>query len=175
MNPVQVKARSWVSLLLLGALVFSAGCSSTRHKSGTPVAWNIKLVKTTTSSVEVDLIGISISEDSYWSKSVKPDDYWNPSKPIRSQAESRAWSTRFETAPVSILKIDDKIWNQWLGYGASELLILASLRGRYSNDENDPRRLILDIGKNHWQAKDKTLELEVLDGQIRVLTRPKSG
>jgi hypothetical protein len=46
---------------------------------------------------------------------------------------------------------------------------MASLPNKYSNDESDPRRQIISIGKGAWQAKDKTLEVEILDGQIRVL------
>ncbi len=138
------------------------------------MAWNLKIKKSTPASVEVDILGISSSEDSYWRRSVKPDDYWNPNKPIRKQAQARAKSTRFENDSVYLLKMDDPIWTQWRGYGSSELLIMANLPGTYSNDESDPRRAILSLGKNAWQAKDKTIELEVLDGQIRVLTPPGS-
>ncbi len=160
------------SLLVVFGLVLS-GCGSTGHKSGKPVAWNVNVTKRTAASVEVDLIGVSPSEDAYWRRSVKPDDYWNPSKPIRKQAQNRARSDRFENGTVFLLKIDDPIWNQWRSYGASELLVMANLPGKYSNDEADPRRLVVPIGKNEWTAKNKTLELEVLDGQIRVLTPPR--
>jgi hypothetical protein len=153
--------------------LLTAGCASSGHKSGKPVAWNVKVTKSTAASVEVDLLGISPSEDSYWRRSVKPDDYWNPNKPIRKQAQNRSRTTRFESGPVFVLKMDDPIWKQWRSYGTTELLVMANLPGKYSNDEADPRRLIVPIGKNDWQAKDNTLELEILDGQIRVLTPAK--
>lgn len=159
--------------MCLAVGVLASGCGSAGHKSGKPVAWNLKIKKTTAASVEVDLIGVSPSEDAYWRRSVKPDDYWNSSKPIRKQAQSRMKSTRFESGDVFELKAEDPIWKQWKGYGTSELLVMANLPGKYSNDESDPRRLIVPIGKNEWLAKEKTLELEVLDGQIRVLTPPR--
>ncbi len=159
-------------LLLLCALV-APGCSSSGHKSGKPTAWNVKVTKVTPASVEVDLLGISAAEDSYWRRSVKPDDYWDPNKPIRKQALARAKTTRFED-PAFIVKMDDPVWAKWRGYGASELLIMANLPGKYSNDEADPRRQILSLGKNDWKAKDKTIEVEILDGQIRVVTPPGS-
>ena len=169
MNPKQTAAMARTSLLLFALLLIAPGCSLLGGKGTKPVAWTIKITKSTAASVEVDLVGISPSEDGYWRRSVKPDDYWNPNKPIQKQAASRMKSTRFEEGPTFVLKNDDPIWNKWLSYGATELLIMASLPNKYSNDESDPRRQIVSIAKNAWQAKDKTLEVEILDGQIRVL------
>jgi hypothetical protein len=173
MSPARLLSFASCSALLLSLALLAPGCSSAGHKSGKAKPWNIKITKSTAASVEVDLIGVSPSEDGYWRRSVKPDDYWNPNKPIRKQAGSRMKSTRFEEGPTFVLKGDDLIWKSWLNYGATELLVMANLPGKYSNDEADPRRLIIPIGKNDWQAKDKTLELEILDGQIRVLTPAK--
>lgn len=174
MNLRQSRVLARTSLLLLALCLVAPGCSSTGHKSGKPVAWNVKITKTTAASVEVDIIGVSMSEDAYWRRSVKPDDYWNPSKPIRAQAKARTRTTRFENGSVFVLKLEDPIWNQWRGYGTSELLVMANLPGKYSNDEADPRRLILPLGKNDWLPREsKTLELEILDAQIRPLTPAK--
>ena len=161
-------ARNTLVAFAVGLL--AQGCASSGHNSGKPVAWNIKVTKSTAASVEADLLGISPSEDSYWRQSVKPDDYWNPNKAIRRQALERAKTTRFEQGPTFVLKIDDPIWNKWRSYGATELLVMVNLPDKHSNDESDPRRLIIPIGKKAWEAKANTLELEILDGQIRVLT-----
>jgi hypothetical protein len=173
MSPARLLSFVSCSALLLSLVLLAPGCSSAGHKSGKAKAWNVKITKSTVASVEVDLLGISSPEDSYWRRSVKPDDYWNPNKPIRKQASNRMKSTRFEEGSTFVLKSDDATWNKWLSYGATELLVMANLPGKYSNDEADPRRLIIPIGKNDWQAKDKTLELEILDSQIRVLTPAK--
>ncbi len=174
MNSAPLNALIRTGLLLLLCAWLAPGCSSSGHKSGKPMAWNIKVKKVTSASVEVDLLGISAAEDSYWRRSVKPDDYWEPNKPIRKQALARAVTTRFENDSVFDLKMDDPIWKKWQSYGASELLIMANLPGKYSNDESDPRRQILSLGKNDWKTKDKTIEVEILDGQIRVVTPPGS-
>ena len=173
MNPLFSQSHFRFAILLLAIGLMTPACGSAGHKSGKPIAWNVKITKSTAASLEVDLIGVSPSEDAYWRRSVKPDDYWNPSKPVRKQAQNRAKTTRFESGNVYVLKIDDPTWNQWRAYGTSELLVMANLPGKYSNDEADPRRLVVPIGKNDWQAKDKTIELEVLDSQIRVLTPPR--
>lgn len=155
-------------LLVLATAWLAAGCAG--HGPGTPKPWNLNMKKTTAASVEVDLVGISPSEDAYWRRSVKPSKYWTPGDPARKQVQARAKTTRFENGNVFVLKIDDPIWKQWLGYGSTELLIMANLPGRFSDDEADPRRLILPLGSKVWETKDKTIEIEILDGQIRVLT-----
>jgi hypothetical protein len=171
MNLKRTTAIARTTLLLFALLFIAASCSLLGGKSTKPVAWNIKITKSTPASIEVDLIGVSPSEDGYWRRSVKPDDYWDPNKPIRKQAATRMKSTRFEEGPTFVLKSEDPIWNKWLSYGATELLIMASLKNKHSNDESDPRRLFISITKGAWQAKDKTLEVEILEDQIRVLNR----
>jgi len=155
-------------VLLLAACLAAAGCAGSK-----PVAWNTKITRTTTASIEVDLVGISPSEDAYWRRSVKPTKYWMPGDPVRKQVLSRAKTTQFKDGDVFVLKADDPVWKQWLNYGATELLIMANLPGRFTDDESDPRRLILPLGSKSWDAKNKTIEIQILDGQIRPVTPQK--
>ncbi len=154
-------------VLLVIALV-AVGCGSTpKPKVRT---WTIKITKVTPASIEVDLLGVNKSEDSYW-RSVSVSKYWQPNSPLRREAESRAKSTRFEGSREYVLSKDDPIWAKWFGYGAYELMVIANLPGSFSDGAADPRRLFVPLDKAQWpQAKDQTLELEISENQVRVLT-----
>jgi len=158
--------------LLLGvAGLVMAGCPSTGHKGGKIVPWNLKITKRPAASVEVDLLGVNRSDDTYWRDTLKPDDYWNPNKTIRKQVKDRTKSTKFESGSEFVLSRDDDMWQKWFQYGSMELLVIADLPGKFSNDASDPRRKFLPLGKNEWEpATKRTIELEILDDQIRVLT-----
>ncbi len=171
MNPELPKHRLYPLLLLGLVCVLAAGCGST-PKTGKPAKWDIKVTKVTPASIEVDLIGISKSEDAYW-RNVKLDEYWKANSPLRAQVEKRAKTTKFETAQTFVLAQDDPVWATWFGYGAVELVVMANLPGKFSNDLADPRRLILPLDKKQWLAKNKTIELEVSDVQVRALTPQK--
>lgn len=173
MNAARFLLLARSSILLVVLCLFMPGCGSPGRKSGKPVAWNIKLIKVTGASVEVDLIGISPSELSYWNHVDITKYFATTGDPVREQAADRAKRTRFEEGNEFLLKADDPIWTKWLSYGTSELVILASLPKRVGEGEADQRRRILSIGKKEWQAKGKTIEIEILDSQIRPLTAPK--
>jgi hypothetical protein len=156
---------------LVGLLFLTPGCSS-GPKPSKPVQWSVEIKKVTPASVQVDLVGVSRSEDAYW-RSIKPSDYWKPNSKIRKAAETegRSVTTRFEKPDKYVLAKDDPIWNKWFGYGTFEIMVIAELPGKdFDDGPADPRRQFLNLGKKVWQAKNKVLELEVSDGQVRVLT-----
>jgi hypothetical protein len=165
MNPMKSKNVKFAILVVaLSSLV--VGC----HTPPPPVAWNIHITKVTTASVTVDLMGISRTEDGYWRNSVKPSDYWNPNRPIRKEAAARARTTDFKDQKEFLLSGEDPIWGQWISYGAFELMIMADLPGINDNSPSDPRRVFLPLNKKQWQTKNKTIEVEISDSQVRVLT-----
>jgi hypothetical protein len=157
---------------LLGATLslVAAGCASHSPPPtrGSVVPWTIKITKATPASVQVDLFGVSKSEDAYWRNSIRMDDYWKPRSSIRQSVSDRAKTTRLETPFV--LDKRDPIWKKWFAYGSYELAIMANLPGTFPNPAADPRRLFLPLGKKEWEAKGRTLNIEILEGQIRVLT-----
>ncbi len=159
------------ALVLLAIASIAVGCRSTpKPKVRT---WTVKITKVTPASIEVDLLGVNKSEDSYW-RSVSVNKYWQPNSALRREAESRAKTTRFENAREYVLSKDDPVWAKWFGYGAYELMVIANLPGSFSDSSADPRRLFLPLDKNQWpEAKAQTLELEVSESQIRVLTPQK--
>src|SRR3990170_4452303 len=112
-----------VSLLLaLAALSLLAGGCKTTPK---PVAWTLVINKTTPASIEVDLIGVTPLDKTYWLNTVKPTDYWKPGNPTRRNAKKL--SSKFESWPMWTVRPDDPGWQNWFSYGASELLIIADL------------------------------------------------
>ena len=165
------------SLLCAALSLLAAGCGTTPPPPtrGSVVPWTIKITKVTPASVEVDLFGVNKTDDAYWRNSVQMDAYWKPKSPIRQSAIDRyeAKTTRFDTPGPFVLDGRDPVWKKWSGYGSYELAIMANLPGTFPNPAADPRRLFLPLGKKEWDAKGRTLEIEILEGQIRVLTPPR--
>jgi hypothetical protein len=163
------------SLLCAAFSLLAAGCAShsTPPTRGSVVPWTIKITKVTPASVEVDLFGVNKTDDAYWRNSVQMDAYWKPKSPIRQSAIDRyeAKTTRFDTPGPFVLNSTNLVWKKWSGYGSYELAIMANLPGTFPNPAADPRRLFLLLGKKEWPGR--TLEIEILEGQIRVLTPPK--
>lgn len=157
-------------LLALAALSFLAtGCGTTKPK---PVAWKLVINKTTPASIEVDLIGVTALDKTYWLNTVKPNDYWRPGNPTRKNAKKL--SSKFESGPTWTVNSDDPAWQTWFGSGASELLVIADLHLRdASNDPTDPRRLFLPLDRNAWESKDKVLNIIIEDERIYTTTAPK--
>jgi len=156
--------------IVLGWLAATAtGCHSTK-----PVAWHLNLNKVTIASVEVDVIGISPSEKPYW-QSAKVDDYWQPGSSLRKDVANRRVSGDFKTDATWTLAQTNAIWQTWFNYGATELMIIARLPGSsFDNGPYDRRRIFVPLAKSYWKASKRTLQIEVQDEFIRVLTPTRS-
>jgi hypothetical protein len=177
MNPKQTKTLLEIACLLLVVSIVAVGCASgpAPLTRGKVVPWTVKITKAAEGSIEVDLIGVSKSEDDYWRNAVRMGEYWEPNSRIRKAVfdEKRAVTTRFESGSQFVLSKDDPIWKKWSSYGTFELAVMAHLTGNFPNPAADPRRLFLKLGKNEWIAENNTLELKILDAQIFVVTPPK--
>jgi hypothetical protein len=156
--------------MLLGLLAATTfGCRSIK-----PVAWHVNLNKVTIASVEVDVIGISPSEKPYW-QSAKVDDYWQPGSSLRKDVANRRVSSDFRSGATWTLEQTNSIWQTWFNDGATELMIIARLPGSsFDNGPYDRRRIFVPLGKDLWKAKNRTLQIEVQDEFIRVLTPTRS-
>jgi hypothetical protein len=165
---MKTDAKNTLRLLILLVVAFlGAGC----HMGMKPVAWNISVTKTTPASIEVDFIGVSPLEKPSWI-SEKPDDYWRPNESVRAGAKKV--TTSFQAGAKFVLQRKDPIWNDWFHYGATELMIMADLPGQFDNSPNDRRRLFLPLNKKAWNSSHRTLEIEIQDQFIRVLTPQRS-
>ncbi len=163
MNLNRWKSFSNIAVLLLIALAAGPGCRAPR--------WNVSTAKVTPASVEVDLVGVTPSDEPYW-KNMKPDDYWKPDSQIRAGATKV--STRFQNGQTWVLRKDDPIWQAWSSHGVTEIMVIANLPGTYDNSMFDRRRLFLPLKAKAWRAKDQTLEIEVQDEFVKALTPSKA-
>jgi hypothetical protein len=161
----QTNTKLALPFFILALVLAAAGCSST------PKAWNVSVTKVTPASIEVDLVGISPSEKPYWQNSVSVDDYWKNGS-IRRGAQKV--STNFQGGALTwTIKTEDPIWKDWFGYGATELMVIANLPGKYEGGPYDRRRIFLPLERSAWKAKDKMLQVQIQDEFVRVLTPQK--
>lgn len=154
-------------LLVAAVALLCAGCKTTKTPKVRPVPWTVTITKETPASIEVDLVGVSPSEKPYWQNNVRPDDYWK-NGPVRQSAQKV--STAFQEGNTFTLPADHPIWKKWFEYGATDLMVIANLPGKYDNSAYDRRRLFVPLDKKAWESKDKTLKIQILDEFIRVLT-----
>jgi hypothetical protein len=165
MNLIKWKMVANLAVLLVvpSILGIGMGCRSMR--------WNVSTTKVTPASVEVDLVGVTPSDEPYW-KNMKPDDYWKPDNSMRSGATKV--TTRFQSGHTWVLREDDPIWKTWLDRGVNQLMVIANLPGSYDNSLFDRRRLFLPLKSKAWRAKDRTLEVEIQDEFVKALTPSKT-
>jgi len=153
--------------LFLATMLAAGGCAGSK---GPPVAWKVSITKATPASIEVDLIGVTEADKPFWA-GYDLDKYWTPGDLRRRQADKLS-KTLPLNQPWSVERNDPK-WNDWLNRGATDLLIIANLPGRFDPGPADPRRIFVPLDKKSWEAKDQALEIQVQDTLIRVLTRQK--
>lgn len=161
--------------LLLLALVTSVSLAVVGCKSSPPggrsVAWNVSIAKKTTASIEVDLIGVATkNEEDYWS-GISASDYWGPDSQVRKdQLKLGNMVSKFlqENKPW-IVSRNDPQWSTWLNRGVNELYIVARLP-----EATGDWKIPLPLGKKAWDAKDKTLEIVVVDSGISVQTKSQN-
>lgn len=148
----------WSALLLVIALL-APGCVFSKSKAK-PVAWNITITKATPASIEVDLIGVTDDEKKFYD-GLSMDSYW-PNSQVRRDADKL--STILQDQPWTITQ-DDPIWAKWKARGVTTLLVVADLPV-----PNGLWKVPLTLDKRAWDAKNRTLEIEIQNTLIRVET-----
>ena len=146
--------------LLITLLLGVVGCGTPQQK---PVAWTIKMTKP--AAVEVDIVAVTTREkprlenysvDKYWS----PDDLErNNAVKLTSPAQKTEW----------VIDRKDPTWNKWLGRSVTGFYVIANLPGNFEAG-GDARREYLTLDKNHWNANKRTLEIEIKENRIVVVT-----
>lgn len=156
------------NVLLLSVAVASGlltgGCRSTPKIK--PARWNVSITKTTPASIEADLIGVTQNEKRFY-EGLAMKDYWKPNSQVRRDADKL--SQILQMGQPWVISRDDPKWNAWLNRGVTELLLVANLP-----EPNGLWRIPLCLDKDCWKAKDKTLNIEVQDSRIAVLTVEKA-
>ena len=154
-----------ISLLIFAsalAITFAGCASSPKIK---PVPWTLAITKTTPASIEMDVIGVTASDQKYY-EAVGWDDYWKPDSQIRRDAPKL---TKFlQKGQPWVVSSKDAAWVQWTKRGSIELLLVARLP-----EAGGLWKVPLSIDKNAWKSKNQTIEVEVLDSRILVITPPR--
>jgi hypothetical protein len=149
-------------VLLLALVLAAAGCATTPK----PVAWNIKITKPT--GIEVDLVGITQREKDRLA-AYALDKYWSPGDLERKNADKLTSSPQ---TPSWSVPVGDPKWKKWLGRSVTDVCVIANLPGTFEGAA-DARREFLPLDKNHWLAQGQTLEIEIKENRILVLTPEK--
>lgn len=151
-------------VFLLTLALVAAGCATAKPK---PVAWSIKITKP--AGIEVDLVGVTLREKPRL-EAYALDKYWAPGDLERKNADKLVSGPQTTSWVVSVT---DSIWKQWLGRSVTDVCVIANLPGTFEGSA-DPRREFLPLDKGHWEPKDKkTLEIEIKENRILVLTPEK--
>jgi hypothetical protein len=153
-----------VSLWLVALVSVLAACQSTRPQ---PRAWDLVVNKRTPASIQVDLIGVSDIEKPAW-EGYDVDRYWTPGDSRRANADKL--TKNLPTGQPWIVSHDDPRWRDWLNHGATELLVMANLPGRFAPGPTDPRRIFIPLDRKRWNTKSGRLEIEVQDTIIRPIS-----
>lgn len=166
--------RSLISLVaLISAVVAFSGCGPTMMRQ----PYNLSIQPQTDASIEVDFIGAKDTElaqlqafdiSKYWQPgSTLRDAYKEGDKKVIDRISSR-------TANPQVIPISDKIWQNWKAQQVRYLVIIANLPGEHGTGAGDPRRTIVDLSKKFvFSDKKETVEIQILDGRINVVTPQK--
>lgn len=150
-------------ILLLVLVGVAVGCGTTKPK---PVVWTIKITKP--AGIEVDLVGVTMREKPRL-EAYALDKYWSPQDKERKNADkitSRPQITSW------VVPVSDLTWKKWLDRSVTDVCVIANLPGTFEGTV-DARREFLSLDKNHWIAKDRTLEIEIRENRILILTPEK--
>jgi hypothetical protein len=148
--------------LLITLLIGTVGCGTPKQK---PVAWTIKITKPV--SVEVDVVAVTTREKPRL-ESYSVDKYWSPDDLERKNAikltsplQSATW----------VIDRKDPTWKKWLGRSVTGVYVIANLPGAFESP--DARREYLTLDKGKWNATKQTLEIDVQENRIQIVTPEK--
>ena len=141
-----------------------AGCASTPKINAVP--WSLSITERTSASIEMDVIGVTATDQKYF-EGMSWEDYWKPDSQIRRDARPQSKFLE-QGKPWVISAKDSAIWDQWLKHGVVELLLVARLP-----EAGGLWKVPVSLDKKAWKAKKQTIEVEVLDSRIVITTPPR--
>lgn len=141
-----------------------AGCASTPKINAVP--WTLSITEKTSASIEMDVIGVTATDQKYF-EGMSWEDYWKPDSQIRRDARPQSKFLK-QGEPWVISAKDKEVWDQWLKHGVVELLLVARLP-----EAGGLWKVPVSLDKKAWKAQKQTIEVEVLDSRIVVTTPPR--
>ncbi|MGH7995387.1 MAG: hypothetical protein ACREFX_03445, partial [Opitutaceae bacterium] len=127
------------------------------------------------SSIEVDLVGVNTIADLPKWQNYSVTQYWQPQDTFRHDAHKYTMQFGPGTAKSFTLLSTDPIWKDWLGTGATNLVVMADLPEAAADQSGnaDPRRLILPLDKHAWGSDVNTIDILVQESGLKLLTAHK--
>ena len=110
------------------------------------------------------------SEQPYW-EGYNLDKYWSDGDRRRAGANKLS-QTLMYNKPWRV-ELSNQKWQEWFNHGATHLLIIANLPGSFDSGPADPRRLIIPLDKHAWKSNNNTIEIQVQDTILTILTPQK--
>lgn len=157
----------YLAMAVILTAVLTVGCASTKTHPPRYQAWNVSITKSTTASIEVDLIGVRDSEKPIWD-GYNLDKYWSDGDLRRKDA--KPLTQILKVGQPWVVSMNDSKWQEWLNRGATDLLVVANLPGHFDAGPADPRHCYLSLNKYAWPPKTNTLEIVIQDTMISVQT-----
>lgn len=156
-------------------VVVSSGCESCKPgMPGTPGQYTIEISRSDSlkdKNILVDLVPATPLSLPGW-ENYDMGKYWSPGDDKRRDAEKV--ELKFVAGQSSVLKfpITDARWKTWSAKKITDVLVLVDLTTTDTSrpGNQDPRRLILQLGKCIWPKKTAVLKVEVKGSGMEVLT-----
>jgi len=152
--------------------------------------WTLELTAKTSAPVRIDVVGINYNEKADWA-AIPVDDYWTNGV-IRKHADRltfRLVDGKFNleeaTVPAaaeglsgqgtSVLAVTrtNAVWRAWAKANAVCFVVIGDF-GWSSPATPDPRKRIWPLTSKYWDAENLTLQIEVQDKQVKMLTPPSA-
>ena len=185
------KQKSKLVLSLIAALpgvaflILLTGCQTTPP-------WNLELKAKTAAPVRVDVVGINVIDLPHW-QAVTVDAYWtNGAMAMRKNADRLTFqlvSDKFDVEEATVphgkeglsgvghdtltVTRTNAVWNKWKTRNAGYLVVIGDFPGS-SPGTPDLRKLIVPLTSKHWDAERGTLQIEIQESQVYVVTRPSA-
>ena len=126
-------------------------------------------------SVVVDVIGVNSLEFEQW-QSYSISAYWSENDALRRNSSSVRHTFTFSPSnPLSqSISGKDPIWLEWKKINANKLIVIGDLPMSRSDAPGgqNPARKILSLNAHDWKRGSKTLEIQVQESGLRILTPP---
>ena len=163
-------------------LILLTGCQ-------TAPPWKLEFKANTAAAVRFDVVGINVLDLPDW-KAVAVDDYWTNSVMAMRNADRLTFqlvSGKFNLEEAKVGKEGlsgvgtdtltvtraNAVWNEWMKRNAVYLVVIGDFPGS-SPGTPDLRKLIVPLTSKYWDAERGTLQIEIQESQVYVVTRPSA-
>jgi hypothetical protein len=155
-----------------------------------PRAWNVKITARTQHSVRVDLVAFNRTQVAYW-QGLQVDDYWVADSSARHGVDRLTFEVvggqarladalgveasgvaQDGTMTVTVPR-NHPIWKKWLDRNSVGLAVVGGFPGG-AGAGPDQRKVLAPLFRKCWDARKQTLELEILDNRIDLITPPSA-